>query len=94
MKGGKLRAGSRLVWPVPYLARNVSARGLNRRQGIIVLHGRSGSLHVSWRLVGQAPTFFDTFRHLMILYFNSQTGAAQAARARGALPLVGSLRGP
>ena len=85
---------TRLVWPVPYLARNVSARGLNRRQGIIVLHGRSGSLHVSWRLVGQAPTFFDTFRHLMILYFNSQTGAAQAARARGALPLVGSLRGP
>ena len=79
---------------MPYLARNVSARGLNRGQGIIVLHGRSGSLHVSWRLVGQAPTFFDTFRHLMILYFNSQTGAAQAARARGALPLVGSLRGP
>jgi hypothetical protein len=85
---------TRLVWPVPYLARDVSAPGLDRRSGVIVLHGRSGSLHVRWRLAGQAPTYFDTFRHLMILYFNSQTGAAQAARARGAMPLPGSLRGP
>ena len=87
---GRLARGTALVWPVPYLARDVRARGLNRRRGVIVLPGRSGSLHVRWRLVGQAPTFFDAFRHLMLQYLNSDTGAAQAARARGALPVVGS----
>ncbi|MDQ6914826.1 MAG: hypothetical protein M3155_03330 [Actinomycetota bacterium] len=90
----RLAAGTRVVWPVPYLARGVSARGLNRRRGEIVLPGRSGSLSVRWRIVGTPPTYERAFRGLMTAYFNSQTGAAQAARARGALPLVPSLTKP
>jgi hypothetical protein len=87
---GRLARGTRLVWQVPYLARDVRAPGLDRRNGVIRLPGRSGSLGVSWHMVGTAPTFEGTFRRLMRAYFNSQTGAAQAARAHGALPTVPS----
>jgi hypothetical protein len=87
---GRLAPGTRLVWPVPYLARGVRAPGLNRRTGEIVLRGRSGSLNVRWRIVGTPPTYESAFRGLMTAYLNSQTGAAQAARARGALPVVPS----
>jgi hypothetical protein len=87
-------AGLRYVWPVPYLARGVRAAGLNRRTGQIVLRGQSGTLHVRWRLVGTPPSFERTFRGLMIAYLNSANGQARLARARGQLPIVGSLRQP
>jgi hypothetical protein len=81
-------AGTRFVWPVPYLARGVRAAGLSK--GVIALRGRSGTLHVRWHLVGKGPTYADAFHHLMVAYFNSSTGAAQAARAHGQLPTVPS----
>ena len=83
-----VEAGTRLLWPVPYAARDVSAAGLNRRRGVIALRGRSGRLAVRWRLVGEDPTFRNSFERLMQKYFNSPDGAieAGAARRRGAVP--------
>ena len=79
----RLQAGTRLRWPVPETARDVRARGLNRRTGLITLpSGRSGSLTVSWRLVGRAPTYDQTFANLIEAYFRSPAGAARAAAAR------------
>jgi hypothetical protein len=96
-RGATLRwsgPATRLVWPVPYLARSVRARGLDRRNGVIVLPGRSGVLHVRWRLVGTPPTYENTFRSLMRAYFNSANGNARVARARSSdrenLPAVPS----
>jgi hypothetical protein len=83
-----VRAGTRLLWPVPFAARNVQARGL--RRGVIALPGRSGRLVVRWRLVGAAPTFQSTFDSLMRRYFNSPDGAVEAARNRSRLPTVPS----
>jgi hypothetical protein len=86
-----VRAGTRLLWPVPFAARNVQARGL--RRGVISLPGRSGRLVVRWRLVGAAPTYQSTFDSLMRRYFNSPDGAVEAARrsrSRGDLPTVPS----
>jgi hypothetical protein len=87
-----VQSGTRLLWPVPYAARDVKAAGLNSRRGVIALRGRSGRLAVRWRLVGTDPTYQATFDHLMQLYFNSPDGAveAQAARRRGELPGVPS----
>jgi hypothetical protein len=96
-RGATLRwsgPATRFVWPVPYLARGVRATGLDRRNGVIVLRGHAGVLHVRWRLVGTPPTYENTFRRLMDAYFNSANGEARVARARGQLPLVGSLRQP
>jgi hypothetical protein len=81
-----LAAGTRLRWAVPYAARAVSARGLNRRTGLITLPGRSGRLVVRWRLVGDDPTFAKRFNRLMRLYFNSTSGAVETASARPAVP--------
>jgi hypothetical protein len=85
-----VRGGTRLVWPVPYAARDVRAPGLDRGAGVIVLHGRAGRLAIKWRLVGTDPTFDAAFRRLMTAYFYSPTGAARVARAHGALPAVPS----
>lgn len=85
-----VRPGTRLRWPVPYMARDVRARGLNRRTGVITLSGRSGRLTVRWRLAGRDPSFRATFARLMRLYFNSPEGAVEAARRRAPLPTVGS----
>jgi hypothetical protein len=80
--------GTRLLWPVPYAARDVRASGLSRRRGLIALRGRSGRLAVRWRLVGENLTFKGAFAHLMTQYFNSPDGAVEAgaARRRGAIP--------
>jgi hypothetical protein len=80
--------GTRLLWPVPYAARDVRASGLSRRRGLITLSGPSGHLVVRWRLVGEDPTFKGAFAHLMTQYFNSPDGAVEAgaARRRGAIP--------
>jgi hypothetical protein len=83
-----VRPGTRLRWPVPYMARDVRAQGL--RSGVITLSGRSGRLAVRWRLAGQDPTFQGTFDRLMRLYFNSSDGAVEAARRRAPLPSVPS----
>lgn len=85
-----VRAGTRLRWPVPYMARDVRARGLNPRTGVITLPGRSGRLVVRWRLAGEDPTFQRTFDHLMRVYFNSSDGAVESARRRASLPRVPS----
>jgi hypothetical protein len=87
-----VRGGTRLLWPVPYMARDVRARGLDRRRGVIALQGRSGRLVVRWRLVGTDPTFERTFATLMRRYFNSSDGAVEAARRRS-LPAVPSNPG-
>ncbi|MDQ4041095.1 MAG: hypothetical protein M3141_05030, partial [Actinomycetota bacterium] len=85
-----VQPGTRLIWPVPYMARDVRARGLNRRTGTIRLPGPSGRLAVRWRLVGEDPTYERTFHRLMRLYFNSSGGAVEAARRRAPLPAVPS----
>ena len=85
-----VQPGTRLRWPVPYMARDVRARGLNRRAGVITLPGRSGRLAVRWRLVGQDPTYQRTFDRLMNQYFRSSDGAVEAARRRAPLPTVPS----
>jgi hypothetical protein len=85
-----VRAGTRLRWPVPYGVRNVRARGLNRRSGLITLPGRSGRLVVRWSLVGPFPTYESTFRGLMRKYFNSSSGAVGTASRRRDLPAVPS----
>ncbi|MDX6697431.1 MAG: hypothetical protein QOE65_828 [Solirubrobacteraceae bacterium] len=87
-----VKAGTRLRWPVPYMAREVSAPGLSRRTGLITLPGRSGRLSVRWKLAGDDPTFEKTFLTLMRQYFESPSGAveAAAARRRGALPVTPS----
>lgn len=81
-----VRPGTRLRWPVPYMARDVQAPGLNRRTGLITLPGRSGRLTVRWRLAGQDPTFERTFARLMTQYFNSPGGAVETARRLPAVP--------
>ena len=81
-----VKAGTRLRWPVPYMARDVRARGLNRRTGVITLPGRSGRLAVSWSLVGDDPTFEKTFAQLMTRYFNSPGGAVETARDKPTVP--------
>jgi hypothetical protein len=68
-----LRPGTRLVWPVPYAARGVSARG--RRGPLIVLPGRSGRLSVRWSLIGENPTFQQAYDRLMRAYVRSDHGA-------------------
>jgi hypothetical protein len=73
--------GTRLLWPVPYAARDVRAAGLNSRRDMIALRGRSGRLAVRWRLVGTDPTYQATFDRLMQLYFNSPDGAVEAKAA-------------
>ena len=60
-----VQAGTHLLWPVPYAARDVKAAGLKKGRGVIVLAGRSGRLAVRWRLVGTDPTFQSTFDQLM-----------------------------
>ena len=76
-----MRAGTRLRWPVPFVARGVSARGLSR--GVITLPGASGRLSVRWRLVGPQLTFDRAFELLERAYARSPNGAtAHAARVR------------
>ena len=85
-----VRAGTRLFWPVPYMARSVKAAGL--KGGKIALRGRSGRLVVRWSLVGKDPTFQSTFDSLMTRYFNSTDGATESRvpRSHGDLPVVPS----
>jgi hypothetical protein len=84
-----VRPGTRLRWPVPFGVRQASARGLNRRTGLITVPGRSGRLTVRWRLVGPFLTYEDTFRTLVRRYFNSSSGAVGTASRRN-LPTVPS----
>jgi hypothetical protein len=74
-----------LSWPVPYGVRHVHAPGL--RRGIITLHGRSGSLNVTWTLAGGSePTFEKVAAALLKAYSHHHGGAA--TNGRNAVPTV------
>lgn len=70
-----LKPGTRLLWQVPYAARNVRARGLTFGGRQIALSGSTGHLTVSWTLVGKPPSAASTFQNLMAAYARSPRGA-------------------
>jgi hypothetical protein len=80
-----LRAGTKLSWPVPSGVTSVHAPGLGR--GVIHLHGRTGSIQVSWRIArGPKPTFEKTVAALLKQY--KRNGGAARASGHNAAPVV------
>lgn len=74
----RLRAGTRLRWPVPFAARGVSARGL--RAGVITLPGPRGSMSVRWSLGGPDLSYDRAFAILERAYDRSPNGATRHLR--------------
>lgn len=74
----RLRAGSRLRWPVPFAARGVSARGLSA--GVITLPGPRGSMSVRWSLGGPDLSYDRAFAVLEAAYARSPNGATRHLR--------------
>lgn len=71
----RLDRGTHLRLVVPSAARGVSARGLSRDRKTILLGHRRGSVTISWRLVGPAPTLQSTVDRLMKQYRRAGSAA-------------------
>ncbi len=77
----RLRAGTRLRWPVPFAAHGVRAPGLIAGGRLIALPGPRGRISVRWSLGGPALTYDGVFTSLMNAYEHSPNGAtAHASR--------------
>jgi hypothetical protein len=59
---------AKLLFVVPAAAQNVQAPGLSRDRRTILLRGSSGSIDISWRIVGSRPTYENVFKALVRQY--------------------------